>query len=62
MGKKNEDVPAPQATVVAEPVAATPSAMYVLATDEHAGKGGSYIFDPATGSRTRVPPEDKESA
>lgn len=24
----------------------------VLAVDEHAGKGGSFIFDPGTGKRT----------
>lgn len=24
-----------------------------LATDAHAGKGGSYTYDPATGKRTR---------
>ncbi|MFC7515095.1 hypothetical protein ACFQUU_08775 [Herbaspirillum sp. GCM10030257] len=31
----------------------------VIATDEFAGKGGSYILDPATGKRTPVPqPEE----
>jgi hypothetical protein len=24
-----------------------------ITTDEHAGKGGSYTYDPATGQRTR---------
>ncbi|MFC7518694.1 hypothetical protein ACFQUU_27155 [Herbaspirillum sp. GCM10030257] len=24
----------------------------VLTTDEHAGRGGSYVFDPATGKRS----------
>lgn len=28
--------------------------MQVIATDEFAGHGGSYIYDPATGKRTRV--------
>jgi hypothetical protein len=27
-----------------------------MATDEHAGKGGSYVFDPATGKRTPTQP------
>ena len=26
-----------------------------ITTDEYAGKGGSYIYDPATGKRTPVP-------
>ena len=26
-----------------------------ITTDEHAGKGGSYTYDPATGQRTRNP-------
>lgn len=31
----------------------------VLTTDEFAGKGGSYVFDPVSGTRTRVEgPED----
>lgn len=27
-----------------------------MATDEYAGKGGSYTFDPATGKRTPSEP------
>lgn len=26
-----------------------------ITTDEYAGQGGSYIFDPVTGKRTPVP-------
>lgn len=26
-----------------------------ITTDDHAGKGGSYTYDPATGQRTRNP-------
>lgn len=25
-----------------------------IVTDEHAGKGGTYIFDPVTGTRTHM--------
>lgn len=32
--------------------AAAAAAADVLASDEHAGKGGSYVFDPANGKRT----------
>lgn len=32
----------------------TEAMMQVIATDEFAGQGGSYIYDPATGKRTRV--------
>ncbi|RJF99015.1 hypothetical protein [Noviherbaspirillum saxi] len=32
----------------------------VLATDEHAGRGGSYVFDPAAGKRTPVPETQPE--
>ena len=28
-----------------------------IATDEFAGIGGAYIFDPATGKRSPAPPE-----
>lgn len=31
-----------------------PALMRALTTDENAGKGGSYVFDPATGKRTPV--------
>lgn len=36
----------------------------VILNDEHAGKGGSYIYDPETGKRTLVddaPPASKDS-
>ncbi|WP_194720821.1 hypothetical protein [Noviherbaspirillum malthae] len=37
----------------------TPDISEVIATDEFAGKGGSYIFDPATGTRSPAPqPEE----
>lgn len=26
----------------------------IIATDEHAGQGGSFVLDPATGARTKV--------
>jgi hypothetical protein len=35
--------------------AAVQTAADVLAKDEHAGKGGSYVFDPGTGLRTPTP-------
>ena len=28
-----------------------------IATDKYAGQGGSYIYDPVTGTRTPAPPE-----
>lgn len=30
------------------------SAIEAITTDEHAGKSGSYLFNPATGKRTPV--------
>lgn len=30
-----------------------------IASDEYSGLGGSYVFDPATGKRTRVEGPDK---
>lgn len=34
----------------------------VVTTDEHAGRGGSYTFDPATGKRTPAPqPPEQET-
>lgn len=35
--------------------AAVQTAADVLAKDEHAGKGGSYVFNPDTGLRTPTP-------
>jgi hypothetical protein len=35
----------------------TDAMMKTIAADEFAGQGGSYIYDPATGKRTRVPDE-----
>ena len=32
--------------------APAPDVLKVISTDEHAGKGGSYVFDPLTGKRT----------
>jgi hypothetical protein len=29
----------------------------ILNSDEYAGKGGSFVYDPATGKRTPVPPD-----
>ena len=31
----------------------------VIASDEFAGKGGSYIFDPKTGTRSPAPQPEK---
>lgn len=36
---------------------ATPSAHVCTPRDEFTGIGGSYLRDPVTGVRTRVPPE-----
>ena len=33
----------------------------ILTTDEHAGRGGSYVFDPATGTRIPAFEPEKES-
>ncbi len=41
--------------LVDDPAQAVPvDVRTVLTTDEHAGRGGSYVFDPATGKRTLV--------
>lgn len=50
-----------KAEVTADP-APLKSATDVIATDEFAGKGGSYIFDPTTGTRSPAPqtPEQPE--
>lgn len=39
-----------QTSAQPDPVPALPSWI----TDEHAGVGGDYVFDPDTGKRTRV--------
>lgn len=36
----------------AKPAAPQKDVLETIATDEHAGKGGSYVFDPLTGKRT----------
>lgn len=35
----------------------TAAMMKVVASDEFAGQGGSYLYDPATGKRTRIEDE-----
>lgn len=55
MGKK--------ADAVAEKVAdSKPDILAIITTDEHAGRGGSYVLDPTTGKREKVEnkPEMKE--
>ena len=47
--------PAPQAAPLA-PSAPTPAVEVAITTDEHAGCGGSYVFDPKTGKRTPAEP------
>jgi hypothetical protein len=32
--------------------------MDIITTDEHAGQGGSFVLDPATGARMKVVAED----
>jgi len=55
MAKKN--------TTVA-PIEPTPKkhAAEVIASDEFAGKGGSYIFDPKTGTRSPAPQPEETPA
>lgn len=43
------------------PAAPVKTAVDVLARDEFAGKGGSYIFDPNTGTRSPVPQPETPS-
>jgi hypothetical protein len=40
------------ASQVVVPAAPAKDVLEVIATDEHAGKGGSFVFDPLTGKRT----------
>lgn len=44
-----------KATSKPAPAAPKKAAIDVLARDEFAGKGGSYIFDPITGTRSPAP-------
>lgn len=37
------------------------SSREVLTTDQYAGLGGSYLFDPATGTRTPITDEDPQN-
>ncbi len=48
--------PAP-AAIAAPPVHTSAQAGPPWPRDEYTGLGGRYIRDPATGQRTRVPPE-----
>jgi len=50
MGAKNTQPAATPAPAEKKPV----DPMEVITTDEHAGHGGSYQLDPATGARTKV--------
>jgi hypothetical protein len=42
----------------AAPAAPAKTAFDAIRTDEYAGQGGSYLFDPATGKRTPITEED----
>lgn len=58
-GTSQSDVSAQDVQLVAVTTAKTPAtpqatAVDVLALDEHAGKPGSYVFDPETGKRTKA--------
>jgi hypothetical protein len=60
-----EDTLAPAGAAVPD----MPIADDAIASDEHAGRGGSYIFDPVSNTRTRVggteevkPAEEKSNA
>ena len=44
---------------VAQPAGVEFRPEHVLATDEFAGKGGSYVFDPGTGTRTPAAGNDQ---
>ena len=45
----------PKEPVLDKPNIKVKSSIEVITTDEHAGKAGSYLFDPATGKRTLAP-------
>lgn len=46
----------PLTTVVeSQPEATVDPTVKVIATDEYAGHGGSYTYDPSTGTRTLNP-------
>ena len=40
---------------------AAPNVLEAIKTDEYAGQGGSYAFDPATGKRTPIITEEEIS-
>lgn len=44
----------PDSQEAAAPAAPVKTALEAITTDEYAGQGGSYVFDPATGKRTPV--------
>jgi hypothetical protein len=49
-----------QPATEAEDANSTDAMMKTITADEFAGQGGSYIYDPTTGKRTRVPDENIE--
>lgn len=54
-GSQSDVVTAGTSEAQAETQANTQAqAVEVLAVDEHAGKPGSYVFDPATGKRSKA--------
>lgn len=54
MTKKKTD----SAQEAAAPATPAKDALDAIRTDEYAGKGGSYLFDPITGKRTPITEED----
>lgn len=60
MSKQRPAAPAAAGAAASAPQASTAPAVHTYAPhprDEFTGLGGSYLRDPVTGVRTRVPPE-----
>ena len=49
----------PDSTEAAVPAAPQKTALEAIKTDEYAGQGGSFVFDPATGKRTPITTEEE---
>ncbi|SHL10214.1 hypothetical protein SAMN05216428_10178 [Nitrosospira sp. Nsp11] len=56
MAKKKSDSKEPVSAAAPEI-----TALDAIRTDEYAGQGGSYLFDPATGKRTPITSEEEIS-
>lgn len=63
MSRKRKSAPAEEAPRVSDAAAssARDDLIKAITRDEYAGNGGSYVFNPTTGTRTPVQPDHQEN-